>query len=319
MSVVVQSRLGVAALVHADEHVDLNTLITQAVLDAARGRKNTTVSSAPVTNIRSAIEEIPNPDCMRTLPWLAEFGNERQTIEYRIDRGSASTLSHTIENRWTDFAIANRPLARAPTGAPPAKANMPRHHSSCWLIPPIVLSQLFLEPIMNGLTGRGTLRKWPHVRLLDPAWGGGIDLDGHPRTPTIFAHHNRLLTKPTERRQAWTEGQPQTGHAGIAGAHIRDLLVAADEPPDEALPPGTVVMDGRCLAAGHDGRDALVALELRDPAGSTQRPRAVILNDLTDLLDLGTWHGPWQRGLGPWTSRWLAIGEPQRCLRPRPL
>lgn len=314
--VIVDSHCGVATAFHGPEGADVNELIDLAVLDAARHPAKAT-SSEP-TGGPSPLPPVDTPvraDLMG-LSWLAKSGKQHLRIEYSLDRADEPSLNVATDEHWRDLTVDGYPVARVSVDAPTIAMERPEWDPACWLIPPHVLSQLMMEPMLNAIVGRSRLRKWPAGTLFDPGWGGGFDYEGNARLSTVFSQAGTLLMRATDRRTAWAHGLSSTGHAGLTGPVVRDLVVAGNRPADDAMPPGTLVAGATCLAREDDGRSPVLGLRLVDKAGGALPPVVVTLDDLADLLDAGNWHGPCQRGIGPWTSRWLAIGVPNPYLRP---
>jgi hypothetical protein len=109
---------------------------------------------------------------------------------------------------------------------------------------------------------------------------------------------------PTDRVASALSGRPLTGRAGFAGPHIRDLLVAPSAAQAPWLQSATLVTSAARLAIDSaSGADALIAIETDGALEAV----VLRLSHLNELPARGVWCGPWQRGAGSWTSRWLLI------------
>lgn len=308
VSVVAESRCGSAMAFHGPDDADLDALISQAVHNAATGPIRPTDSASDKRTAAPVINGIPDHADLVALSWLEPGGTDHQHVDYTRQQSTGFVAKADHAETWHRQSIAGYPVGRVPEGASLIEARRPSHDPSCWLIPPIVLSQLLLDPLLNAVTGRAQLRRWPSDSLVDPAWGGGQDYEGTPRLPTVLAHHGALITLAADRRSAWARGTQPTGHSGLGGAVIRDLVMIGRCPAMNTLPPGAIVAQATRMASGLCGDDTMFALRTLNPRGIAEEPALITVRDVADLLDAGTWCGPFQRGLGPWTSRWLAIG-----------
>jgi hypothetical protein len=264
---------------------------------------------------------VPDRSVLSDLHWLDRLGEDWTEVKYLIQNGARPNRCGVIEEHWIHCGLAGRTLARVPVDASIAAQERPAPAPGHWLFPPYVLSEILLEPITGALLGRQPLRKLPRVTLADPAWGDELDLDGIRREPAAFAAGRALLSKPADVRTAWLEGRPPTGHGGMSGPVVRDLVLVGHPPPSSSassslsppfppaspLPPGTIVAEGARLAMGADGRDALIGLSPMTADNALGRLEIIAVDDVCDLIDAGQWRGPWQRGIGPWTSTWLSI------------
>jgi hypothetical protein len=314
LTVLTGPNIGVATQFHGADGPDLDDLAERAVASVAPTQRD------PVHRTSAAMRspgEIPDRTDLRAMAWLQDIGGERTRVDCTVEDSSGSKIDTCVTEAWRDAGVHGHLVARVPAGAPISEDERPEWTPRRLLFAPWVLSQILLEPIMNGLVGCAPLRRWPAEILIDPGWGGGVDCEGTPRRPTVLTAHRRLQTAPLDRLRAWTTGREVTGHAGFTGAVVRDLVVLPAQPVALAVPPGTLVVEAACLARDIDGASAMLALSALAADGGLLPAVRTELGDITDLLDAGQWCGPWQRGHGPWTSHWLAMGVSSRWLRTR--
>jgi hypothetical protein len=245
----------------------------------------------------------PTSSDLRGLPWAVRTGHEQIHVRYKLTSSDGRSLDGGYESEWQRLSVGGRTLARIPVDAPDAGLPFPAANGGQLLLPPWALAQMLLEPALQALAS-GLAGEWAAVDLIDPAWGGGTDLEGTVRTAIRFTAAGTTGARPSDRYVAAISGQPLTGHAGLAGPHVRDLVVEAGAECAPWPSHADVVTSAACLASSDGlGRDALIALELGGCGGAS----ILRLAHLTELLALGRWCGPWQRGAGAWTSRWLLI------------
>ena len=250
------------------------------------------------------------------MPWLTPMGEDTLVLDYDLN-GSANAASGALREQWTRYGRGGAVLTRVPSGEPVVASDPePAPDPTTWLFPPCVLAKLYAEPLLTGLTG-GPAVTWPRVDLVDPGWDGGTDVEGTSRTPVRFTESGELRLYAVDRRAAALRGQPLTGHGGLSGPVVRDLVVGPDAAGHPLPAAATIVRDAECVASDQGGRNALIAVRL---FSDVQDKFGVLLPRLCDLLDAGRWCGPWQRGSGAWTSRWLTLERGAlRWLAPRPL
>ncbi len=241
------------------------------------------------------------------LRWLTDLGAEHTNVTYSVRGFTGEVTSTTVHTHWQSLGQETDVLARIPHGAATAHCEQPRWTPERWLLPPYVLSSVLLEPIVTALTCGPALSRWPAYRIADPAWGGGTDMEGTPRIPTVFAAQGELITRPTDRRTGWRHNLALTGHAGVSGPVVRDLVIGSTGNDEDPIPPGRIIRQARVLSMGPAGQEPVLCLCPTDRNGRLSDVLVVSLSHISDLLDSGTWHGPWQRGAGAWVSRWLAI------------
>lgn len=314
LTVVVQGRLGAAAAVHSKEvRPDIASLVEEATL-AARNGAPLPPCPAPGqsdTAYQAATGSVPQRSWLRALPWLEPLGEEQVRIASETrDHTGASSLQNSGEH-WLTTGIGSTVLARIPADAQVMHMARPAHDDARWLLSPYVLSQVLLQPLLQALTRQCPLRKWPPCDILDPAWGGTTDFEGTPRAPTCFVRGSQVLVLPADMERAGREKRAPTGHSGLSGIVLRDLVVRGTGTHDTHLPAGVVVGEGTCVAMAEDGASAVVALSPLSDAGEILRPAFRALPNIFDLISIGKWCGPWQRGAGPWTSPWLSIPSSQ--------
>lgn len=312
LTVLIGANIGVATRFHGADGPDLDDLTEQAIASAAP-MPTDAVRRTPVAT--DPPPQVPDRAELRSMAWLHDVGSECIRVDCAVEDSSGSTIDTTVTETWHHLGVHGHLLARAPADAPISEDERPEWTPQRLLFAPWVLSQLLGEPIMNGLVGSAPLRRWPAETLVDPGWDGGVDCEGVPRRRTVLAAHRRLRTAPLDRLRAWTTGREVTGHAGLTAVVVRDLVVLPAQPTVPLLPAGAVVVEASCLARDDDGASAVLALGVLDENGGLLPTIRTELGDITDLLGAGHWCGPWQRGHGPWTSHWLAMGVSSRWLR----
>lgn len=314
VTVVVESRIGVFTQFHGAGEPDLEQLIDRAVAGAERNlARSPRRTSDKVTTL--PVDDLPRDADLRALAWLHDTGSERTRIDCTIENSSGTKIDTCFEAAWREFSCNGHVMARAPTGTATVNDRQPQWAPERLLFAPWVLSHILLEPFMGGILGTAPLRKWPAETLVDPGWGAGVDYEGTARRQVVFTHGASLLNTPSDRVRAWTSGRESTGHAGFSGPVVRDLVVLPTKPTAHTLPSGTLVAEATCLARRDDSGSTVLGLSLLNENGTILPPVIAELDDVSDLLNAGEWRGPWQRGKGPWTSRWLVIGIPNQWLR----
>ncbi|MFE7114112.1 hypothetical protein ACFU99_01635 [Streptomyces sp. NPDC057654] len=306
VTVTVHGRLGTATAHHGPTPPDLDTLIQQAIRRAAHGPQQPAARGAAPQPAPPALA----PGDLRGLSWLQASGTHTQHITTSVESSTGNHRHTALSYRWHELSSGRHLLARIPPGAPEHTGPPPAHDRAHWLIPPHALSQVLLQPILNALTGRTRLDHWPHTSLSDPAWHRGTDYEGTPRTPTTFADHGTLRTHVTDRATAWTHRTHSSGHSGLSGPVVRDLVLAPEHPPQPLPATATLVVAAALLACGPHGNNPVISLRPLGDDGTPQPPALITPRHLAAFLDHGQWCGPWQRGAGPWTSPWLMIGAP---------
>lgn len=184
---------------------------------------------------------------------------------------------------------------------------------------PGVISQLMLDPLLSILTchdQRGEAASWDAIDVYDPAWGGGVDMEGTPRQPTLFMSSGEIVTPPVGGVHHRRNATAATGDAGLTAPMIRGLVVAGHNVTSRPLPTAErIVVSAARLTSGASTRSAVVGLRFGNPEEKDDGTRVLHLPNLCRLLQEGLWCGPWQRGIGEWTSQRLAIGDPETWLR----
>jgi hypothetical protein len=316
VTVVVESHIGVTTEFHGGDEPDLERLVDRCVADAVHHPVRSPLRR-PDTVPTSLVSQVPRDTELRTMSWLDTGGTEHNQVGYTIEDSNGAKVDTHFERTWQELSFEGHVLARVPPHAPSTGDGQPEWSPERLLFPPWVLSQILLGPFAEGILGTAPLRKWPAETLLDPGWGEGVDYEGTARGLVVFAEGRSLRNTPVDRLRAWTSGREPTGHAGLTGPAVRDLVVLPEAPTTDPLPlpPGSLVVEATCLARSPNGGSAVLALRLLNEDGVVQPPVVVETDDVADLLDAGHWRGPWQRGKGPWTSQWLVIGVPSRWLR----
>ncbi|HZB50141.1 MAG TPA: hypothetical protein VE547_13695 [Mycobacteriales bacterium] len=305
VSVEVAGRRGSVVQVHGPDPVDLPPLVDAAV-SAAAAAETPAGRTIPAVHPPPA-DRRPRRRELCSLGWLTPGPVERKDVRFSRDTGAGHDEGGW-SSHWRTLLLQSRPAARVPVDAPVLAGGTPAVDPGRLLLPPHVLSQLLSEPLTAALLGITSLRRWPRAALRDPAWEGGADYEGTPRRPVCFAVDGALCTGPADRATAARDHRLSTGHAGVGGPLVRDLVVdGGDAGP---LPAGLPVIEGTCLSRGADGRNPVFGLRTAALGGRPAETLTVALDDVADLLDCGQWCGPWQRGAGSWTSRWLTMGNP---------
>lgn len=322
VTVVIESGIGVSTEFHGTDEPCLEHLIDRAVANTEHNPVRLALRrpDCEVTEVMTPrVSNVPRSTDLRGMPWLHDSGSERTRVDYSIEDSSGETVNAHFVQAWSDLGFKGHILARAPMSALSTDDKQPVWTPERLLFSPWVLSQILLEPLLSGILGTAPLRKWPTENLIDPGWGEGVDYDGTVRTLTVFTEGRTLRSAPLDRLHAWSSGREPTGHAGLTGPIVRDLVVLPEESTAQTLPSGTLVAEATCLAPSANGSSTVLALRLLNRNDTVLPPAIIELDDVVDLLDVGHWCGPWQRGMGPWTSRWLVIGVPSPWLRTHPV
>ncbi|MDQ0764961.1 hypothetical protein [Streptomyces canus] len=314
LTVMTDDRVGKAVLpVGAGEEQISDALLEQALLDAAqhvpRGKPGTGLDE-------SDTDGSPALGDLLALDWLEEIGDSSEKVEFSVRHASGDRHRGSWQRSWVTLGKGDKPFARVPASAAlnPAIAE-PDTKDGEMLLPPWILGEIFLETLSAALTSQEGLAKWPSASLVDPAWGRGVDMEGTARRPVTFSRAGCWLARATDARTRLSAAGETTGHAGAGGPHIRDLVVGPNGPTAPFPRSAKMVSSGALLGIDAGGRNAVVALRTGDGSGAGERAKVVGFSHLADLMDSGSWCGPWQRGPGPWTSRWLAV--PDDVLRTR--
>ncbi|WP_157979624.1 hypothetical protein [Kribbella monticola] len=250
--------------------------------------------------------DVDVPEVRFTRPaWLQEIGRDTRTVSFTVLANGAKVHGRWCED-WIRLGHHGSLVARIPRSATEvAQTPSPKWSADRLLLPPAVLGTICLPALLHGLTAEDDVQPWPQARIVDPGWGDGPDLEGYLREPALLGACGRLVTRPADLRRAELNGLPRTGHGGLSALVFRDLVIG--DGPVTALPPGRVVTEAMQLAGRRTGHEVLVDLTARGPAADPDDHFLVRLPHTSDLLDAGTWCGPWQRGPGPWTSPWLSV------------
>lgn len=305
LSLLRDDRLGIATAIGEPSGADLSGLIARAIEDAKGGPRH---PGQGLVTRQPGLASPPAPvePLMQALPWLADVGEDSVDVSYRIWSPDSGPVPGGIHERWRVAGLGEAPCGRVPEGAPRSTDPPPAWDPSVWLFPPWALAQLLLEPVSTALVAGA--EHWPRFDVRDPGWGGGVDMEGVPRLPRTLVRDGRPKLVIADRRRAWHAGGTPTGHAGISGPVIRDLLVgdAGSRPLPAA---GAVVTDVTRLDGDHRWGPAHLAVQLSSYDLDVRTVAFAAFECLADLIDHGQWCGPWQRGKGSWTSRWLAVEQ----------
>jgi hypothetical protein len=193
--------------------------------------------------------------------------------------------------------------------------------SNPWLISPLALSAIALEELYNYLTTDSSDAKTlpQGLWIQDRGLGTQTDLEGTIRCPVTFVQDGQLLTKAHDLYSAEISATQPTGHGGIFGRVIEDMLVGpAPTLLEEKLAPSgesyVIVINAHCFL-GNSQTERLVALSLMQSitTGCLKKPPVTIFVRLCSIVKLfrkARWCGSIQRGIGPWSSSWLEITDP---------
>jgi hypothetical protein len=254
----------------------------------------------------SAPTALPTPLGLHGLGWLQPGALTCSTLDVHVHDLGSARLRSTRREAWQEFGLAGFPIARLPPEAPLEALAQPAVDETVWLVPPYAMSSLLVQHLEQALCGVRELAYWPRAAIADPAWHNGVDLEGTARRPMLFAQGHRRRGTATDLASAYRTGCRPTGHAGLAGPRIHDLVIGCDLNA-VGMSRGAVVVQADLLACDPDGSGATVIVQQLDDQGASVQPRIVRLRHLFELLDRGEWCGPWQRGLGPWISRWFVM------------
>lgn len=312
LSVLADGRLGQASIYCGESEPDLVKLVNDAGADSARWGTRPDWAADHIPSANQA-PEIVAREQLHALPWLESMGADEEMFTFRTRRSNGTRYHGERRDSWERLGFGGCTLARVPAGAASLPQEQPRWSGDRLLVSPWVLSGLMLEAVTRAVHSENPGR-WADIPLHDPAWGPGTDIEGTHRVPFRFSAGGTWHVA-ADRRTSWSRGVPTTGHAGISGPVIRDLAVGppAAETPLPAL--GALVLDALCVESSGAGAMVAMAIARED----TQEPVEVLwyaLRHLSELLQCGRWCGPWQRGQGAWTSRWIDIERNASCLAP---
>ena len=193
---------------------------------------------------------------------------------------------------------------------------------SKWLFNPTALSKIFLDEWYKFLVSdKAHPIIWPPgIFIKDRGLGTSIDLEGTLRRPVEFVHCGQNITKAYDLHSADTVGCKSTGHGGIWGRTIDDLIVGSEAPSltskqNSANPGPFVVIIGAHMFQSDGNCDKIVALTQMKPLREDGQEPLVVdriarIRSGNQLFKDISWCGPVQAGISPWVSRWAVLDDP---------
>jgi hypothetical protein len=291
----VAGRTGTAGAFHDGSGADLAALLYSAARRASAPPVRREPSRpAPAGTGPPAGNEPPALPEIQRLSWQAGIGRERHIAGYALYRPDRPPLRWQVRRTLLLLGIDQAVCARAEPDTALLPAEAPEPGRWPLLLSPLLLSALLLAPTLNRL---GAAASWPAVSLGDPAAGGGFDDVGEPRRPLWFVDNGTVVGGP---------GGETTDGFGVG---LHDLLVVGpDHGNDPPLPSAGAFVSSGTVCGDPEGPRLVVLHERADAAGR-RRTHGCPVGDVRELLGRGTWCGPFQRGAGPWISRWLALDQ----------
>lgn len=310
-------------------YIDDN-LVSAAVDAAARGtavRWNFSDFELPISNkqdesIDLNIDGLPaevRSICSRHVTCNMQYRDGRKHRLSRME--SWWNLGLLRADRWRVAAAVSDDLAAALEmlrKIPFASAREQQDLLKCkWIISPIALSQLFANMWETAFVSPSAAIVFPPgITIIDPGAPQFFDLDSVECKKCVLVEDGAPKTTIQDRESASLYETLPTGHASLDGPRLREYIVRATA---DGYTPQTLERDRNVIVISQINPVAqppntmfiLRALSA-DSVHSMLSSQKI---DAVNFFSQGTWHGPIQRGIGAWRSRWFCIPEPLSIFR----
>ncbi|MFB5584733.1 hypothetical protein ETJ91_25325 [Bacillus albus] len=238
---------------------------------------------------------------------LSVLSSTKEEIRYSLVTSSDGNIREKIINNWYEYDYLNpkviaEELKLTVTACINSVANLP------WLFTPYAASKLLHSLLLNIIIGNTNLDfSLGNLIIKDPGTYSNFDFEGTKVKAITFVENGKLITPAYDLFTAKKRKVEATGHGGLNGTSIQNLIVDSEE-----LDMDRVLEDNNHVLLIYDvnliNNDLKTKYVILTFYGLGSYMYKIV--DIEKLLNKGKWIGTISMGIKPFKIKWLLLTKP---------